>query len=217
MLIVEPSPYIHLTGSTRVFRLREGVRETTKQRFVHYLVEYWRFQKHNDERLVAICRQTQNEKNIQLRSPKMSSPDTSFSLYDLRVEVVCPEGKRIMCGAKEGDYFTLKGEMMYLPPDQGISIYSLCEYFQVFPKFDAASMLRSLTPPIASVLPLLAAKQRMTHKNDWMTTDALIACPDPCCPSQLRIVREGIRTFKHGDTTLVPLSGNTSETGSKDV
>lgn len=32
-----------------------------------------------------------------------------------------------MCGAKEGDYFTLEGEMMYLPPGQGISIYSLGE------------------------------------------------------------------------------------------
>lgn len=48
-----------------------------------------------------------------------------FQLFDLRVEVVCPPGKRIMCGAKEGDHFTLKGEMLYLPPDQGISIYSL--------------------------------------------------------------------------------------------
>lgn len=51
--------------------------------------------------------------------------DDSFQLYDLRVEVVCPPGERIMCGAKEGDYFTLQGEMMYLPPGQGISIYSL--------------------------------------------------------------------------------------------
>ena len=32
-----------------------------------------------------------------------------------------------MCGAKEGDYFTLQGEMLYLPPGQGISIYSLCK------------------------------------------------------------------------------------------
>jgi hypothetical protein len=53
------------------------------------------------------------------------SSDDSFSLYDLRVEVVCPPGKRIMCGAKEGDHFTLEGEMLYLPPAQGISIYSL--------------------------------------------------------------------------------------------
>lgn len=51
--------------------------------------------------------------------------DDSFELFDLRVEVVCPPGKKILCGAKEGDYFTLKGEMLYLPPDQGISIYSL--------------------------------------------------------------------------------------------
>lgn len=53
------------------------------------------------------------------------SQDDSFQLYDLRVEVVCPPGKRIMCGAKEGDFFTLQGEMIYLPPNQGISIYSL--------------------------------------------------------------------------------------------
>ena len=49
----------------------------------------------------------------------------SFQLYDLRVEVVCPPGKRVLCGAKAGDYFTLQGEMMHLPPNQGISIYSL--------------------------------------------------------------------------------------------
>lgn len=55
-------------------------------------------------------------------------PDDSFELYDLRVEVVCPEGERMMCGAKKGDYFTLEGEMMYLPPGQGISIYSLGKF-----------------------------------------------------------------------------------------
>ncbi|KAK2043176.1 hypothetical protein LY76DRAFT_540565 [Colletotrichum caudatum] len=117
-----------------------------------------------------------------------STPDDAFQLYDLRVEVVCPPGQRIMCGAKEGDYFTLQGEMLHLPPGQGISIYSL-----------------------SSVLPLLPAKQRVTSKNDWMSTDALIACPDPCCPSQLKIIREGIRTFRHSETTAVPLSSaNTS-------
>lgn len=56
---------------------------------------------------------------------KDTAHDDSFQLYDLRVEVVCPPGKRIMCGAKEGDYFTMQGEMIYLPPNQGISIYSL--------------------------------------------------------------------------------------------
>lgn len=58
---------------------------------------------------------------------------------------------------------------------------------------------------IGSVLPLLAAKQRMTGRYDWMSTDAEIACPDPHCPSRLRILRTGIRTFKHSETTVVPL------------
>jgi len=58
--------------------------------------------------------------------------DDSFELYDLKVEVVCPPGERILCGAKVGDYFTLQGEMLYLPPGQGISIYSLCKQAPFF-------------------------------------------------------------------------------------
>jgi uncharacterized repeat protein (TIGR04076 family) len=103
----------------------------------------------------------------------------AFELYDLRVEVVCPPGERIMCGAREGDYFTLEGEMMYHPHTN-----------------------------VASVIPLLAAKQRVTHPHDWMSTDALIACPDPNCKSQLKIVRTGIRRFSHAETTVVSLQGN---------
>jgi uncharacterized repeat protein (TIGR04076 family) len=108
--------------------------------------------------------------------------DDSFELYDLRVEVVAPVGARLYCGAKVGDYFELKGEMLYLPEGQGISIYSL-----------------------ASVLPLLAAKQRETHAHDWMTSDAEIACADPNCPSRLRITRLGKRRFQHSETTAVKL------------
>lgn len=59
---------------------------------------------------------------------------------------------------------------------------------------------------LASVLPLLAAKQRMTHTNDWMTTDALIACPDPNCKSQLKIIRTGTRKFNHSEVTAVQLN-----------
>jgi hypothetical protein len=51
--------------------------------------------------------------------------DDSFTLYDLRVEVICPPGERILCGAKPGDHFILEGEMLRLPPGQGFSIYSL--------------------------------------------------------------------------------------------
>lgn len=108
--------------------------------------------------------------------------DDSFELYDLRVEVIAPEGARLYCGAKVGDYFELKGEMLHLPPGQGISIYSL-----------------------AAVLPLLAAKQRETHRHDWMSSDAEIACPDPHCPSRLRIIRGAKRRFRHSETTAVAL------------
>ncbi|MCR4265645.1 TIGR04076 family protein [Nitratireductor sp. ZSWI3] len=108
--------------------------------------------------------------------------DDGFELYDLRVDVVVPEGQPIFCGAKPGDHFELRGEMLHLPPGQGFSIYSL-----------------------AAVLPLLAAKQRPTHDNDWMTTDAEVACPDPNCASRLRITRLGRRRFSHADTTAVPL------------
>jgi uncharacterized repeat protein (TIGR04076 family) len=108
--------------------------------------------------------------------------DDSFELYDLRVEVVAPEGGPIFCGAKPGDHFELRGEMLFLPPGQGFSIYSL-----------------------AAVLPLLAAKQRPTDARDWMTSDAEVACPDPNCSTRLRITRTGLRRFSHAATTAVPL------------
>ena len=58
--------------------------------------------------------------------------DDTFELYDLRVEVVCPPGVRILCGAKPGDHFLLRGEMLHLPPGQGFSIYSLGALCVVF-------------------------------------------------------------------------------------
>jgi uncharacterized repeat protein (TIGR04076 family) len=113
-----------------------------------------------------------------------SAQNDGFDLYDLRVEAIVPPGAKVFCGAHDKDYFELRGEMLTLPHGQGFSIYSL-----------------------AAVLPLLAAKQRPTHANDWMSTDAEIACPDPNCPSRLRITRLGLRRFSHSATTAVPLPG----------
>lgn len=78
--------------------------------------------------------------------------------------------------------------MLRLPPEQGFSIYSL-----------------------AAVMPLLAAKQRVTSPNDWMTTDTDVACPDPNCKTRLRITRIGLRRFRHGETTVVPLPNTEPE------
>ena len=125
----------------------------------------------------------------------MSSDDRaegSFELYDLKIEVVAPPGAKLWCGARPGDHFVLQGEMLSLPPGQGFSIYSL-----------------------AAVLPLLAAKQRVTDANDWMASDAEVACPDPNCPSRLRITRTGKRRFRHADTTAVPLPAAGSMPGDR--
>ena len=117
--------------------------------------------------------------------------DDSFELWDLRVEVICPPGERVMCGAQAGDHFELRGEMLHLPAGQGFSIYSL-----------------------AALLPLLPAKQRVTHPSDWMSTDAEVACPDPNCPTRLRITRTSKRRFSHAQTTRVPLKRDDAEAAS---
>ena len=101
-----------------------------------------------------------------------------FELYDLRVEVVGPADRPIYCGARLGDFFEVHGEMLKLPPGQGFSLYSL-----------------------AALLPLLPAKQRLTEPNDWMSTDAEVACPDPQCPTRFRITRTGTRRFNRAQVT----------------
>jgi uncharacterized repeat protein (TIGR04076 family) len=113
-----------------------------------------------------------------------------FELYDLRVEVIGPPDGKIYCGARLGDYFELHGEMLKFPPGQGFSIYSL-----------------------AALLPLLPAKQRMTDPNDWMSTDAEVACPDPNCSTRFRITRTGRRRFSHSEVTATSLGGETSRGG----
>jgi len=115
----------------------------------------------------------------------MTRPEAEeFELFDLRVEVVAPTDAKIYCGAKPGDYFELHGEMLMLPPGQGFSLYSL-----------------------AALLPLLPAKQRVSDKYDWMSSDADVACPDPNCPTRFRISRVAKRRFKHSETTAVPIGG----------
>lgn len=109
-------------------------------------------------------------------------PSAEFQLFDLRVEVEQAKGLPMVCNHKVGDSFELRGENLSLPPGQTFPLYAL-----------------------AAILPLLPAKQRETHPHDWMTTDALIACPDPNCGGRFRITRVGTSTFDHADVTVVPL------------
>ena len=109
------------------------------------------------------------------------STDDTFTLHDLRVEVVATD-RRMVCNHRAGDYFELSGENLSFPDGQTFPLY-----------------------PLAAILPLLPAKQRVTDPNDWMTTDMEIACPDPNCGGRFRITRTGRRTFRHSEVTAVPL------------
>ena len=110
-----------------------------------------------------------------------ASVDDSFTLHDLRVEVVATD-RPMVCNHRAGDWFELSGENLRFPDGQTFPLY-----------------------PLAALLPLLPAKQRPTHPHDWMTTDAEIACPDPHCGARFRITRIGTSTFSHAAVTAVPL------------
>jgi uncharacterized repeat protein (TIGR04076 family) len=111
----------------------------------------------------------------------MARKKDTFVLYDLKVET--RKGRRpFVCSHRAGDSFVVVGENLVFPAGGTFSLYSL-----------------------SALLPLLPAKQRPTHANDWMTTDTDIACPDPNCGALFRITRTGKRTLSHSATTAVPL------------
>ncbi|MEM1428360.1 MAG: TIGR04076 family protein [Pseudomonadota bacterium] len=103
-----------------------------------------------------------------------------FWLYDLKVETVL-DGRTPVCRHVEGESFRVEGEALVFEAGTRVSMYAL-----------------------AALLPLLPAKQRVTDPNDWMSTDAEVACPDPHCGGRFRITRLGKRRFSHAETTGLP-------------
>ena len=115
--------------------------------------------------------------------------DDRFTLYDLQVEVEAGD-KPMVCGHRAGDRFYVIGENLVFPPESAsFSMYAL-----------------------SAILPLLPAKQRPLHGNDWMLSDSVIACPDPNCGARFRITRLRERTFRHSECTIEPIKGD-SENG----
>ena len=106
--------------------------------------------------------------------------DDTFELYDLRVRIEAIRG-RCTCEHNVGDSFELRGGKLRLPAGQSFCLYAL-----------------------QSAIPLLPAKQRATHPNDWMSTDARVVCPDPECGVVMLIERTGRRTLHHGDVSALP-------------
>ena len=111
----------------------------------------------------------------------MSSADDRFELFDLRVSVEEIRG-RCTCGHTVGDAFELIGGRLRLAPERGFCLYAL-----------------------QSTLPLLSAKQRASHPNDWMTDRQPGGLPDPLCGVVMRIDRTRRRTLHHADVSAVPL------------
>jgi len=87
----------------------------------------------------------------------------------------------MVCDHAVGSGFTVEGENIIMGSEGRFPLYAL-----------------------ASLLPLLPAKQRPTQDNDWMTTDAEVACPDPHCGGKFRITRTTRREFRHAETTGLP-------------
>jgi uncharacterized repeat protein (TIGR04076 family) len=105
----------------------------------------------------------------------------TFELYDLRICIEEIRG-RCTCEQRVGDAFELIGGKLHLPTGQSFCLYAL-----------------------QATIPLLPAKQRMTHPNDWMSTDARVVCPDPLCGVVMLIERTAKRTLHHADVSATEL------------
>lgn len=115
------------------------------------------------------------------REPTDGAGDGEFTLYDLRVECVEINGEPVAT-YDVGDSFEVRGGKLVFPDGQGFSMYAL-----------------------SALLPLLPAKQRETHPNDWMSTDTRVAGPDPNVEGVFEITRVRKRTFRHDDVSGEPL------------
>ncbi len=102
-----------------------------------------------------------------------------FELYDLKVCVEKIDG-HCTCNMAIGDSFYIKGGKISLPEGSDFCLYAL-----------------------QSTIPLLPAKQRMSHPADWIETDSRVVCPDPACQLVMRIDRVQKRTLDHDDVSPV--------------
>ncbi|MGC0249378.1 TIGR04076 family protein [Pseudactinotalea sp. Z1748] len=99
-------------------------------------------------------------------APGPDTPRTETA--DLRVIVDRIEGRSV-CGLTPGDYVEItRSSQLRIPEGQHFCMYAL-----------------------ASVLPLLPAKQRALQDGDWLASDSLVACPDPDERLIMRIERIG--------------------------
>ena len=99
--------------------------------------------------------------------------ENDVRLFDLSVEVWCRQGAAFVCNHKEGPAFRVVGENLVFDAPAAFSLYAM-----------------------ASLLPLLPAKQRTEVEGDWMAAETDIACPDVSCGAVFRIKRTGQTAFR---------------------
>ena len=101
-----------------------------------------------------------------------------MELFDLRIVVDRIEGRSV-CGLSIGDYFEVTNSSQVRIPEG--------KHFCMF--------------AIASILPLLPAKQRQLPADDWLERDSFVACPDPDERLVMRIERIRSVTLDASDLT----------------
>jgi uncharacterized repeat protein (TIGR04076 family) len=104
----------------------------------------------------------------------------AFALYDLAVVVERIDG-HCTCRMQPGDTVYLRSGKLSMSPGTDFCLYAL-----------------------QAVIPLLPAKQRQSHRADWMETDTRAVCPDPACHLVMRIDRIGRRTLRHDEVSAIP-------------
>lgn len=101
-----------------------------------------------------------------------------MEIFDLRITVDSISGRSV-CGLKPGDYFEVTNSAeLRIPNNKHFCMYA-----------------------IASVLPLLPAKQRKMAADDWLEQDSLVACPDPEEKMIMKIERIRSVNLKASDLT----------------
>lgn len=99
-----------------------------------------------------------------------------YKLYDLEISVV-GDPESFNCSHVVNEGLIVKGE--------NIAFKSNTRQFSHY--------------ALATLMPFIAAKQRATDKNDWMSYETDIRCSDPACGAVFRFKRLEQSTYEYSN------------------
>jgi uncharacterized repeat protein (TIGR04076 family) len=105
---------------------------------------------------------------------------SKFNLYKLKITLRHTKDNRQAYSIQpDGSYFFMSGENLVFSGNvNSVPLYAL-----------------------AALMPLLPAKQRPTDPVDWITTDCVVADPDPHSGIEYHIERLELETFERSSVT----------------